>query len=73
LHWQDLLVLAITYSLTGLGITVGYHRLFTPRSFETTRALRFVFAVLGSMAVEGSLLELGLHAPQASPILRPAG
>jgi hypothetical protein len=32
LHWQDLLVLAITYSLTGLGITVGYHRLFTHRS-----------------------------------------
>jgi len=57
LHWQDLLVLAITYSLTGLGITVGYHRLFTHRSFQTTRALRAVFAVLGSMAVEGPLLE----------------
>src|ERR1700680_819538 len=39
LHWQDLLVLTITYVLTGLGITVGYHRLFTHRSFETTRAL----------------------------------
>lgn len=57
LHWQDLLVLAITYALTGVGITVGYHRLFTHRSFETTRALRAVFAVLGSMAVEGPLLE----------------
>jgi stearoyl-CoA desaturase (Delta-9 desaturase) len=57
LHWQDLLVLAITYSLTGLGVTVGYHRLFTHRSFETTRALRVVFAVLGSMAVEGPLVE----------------
>jgi stearoyl-CoA desaturase (Delta-9 desaturase) len=57
LHWQDLLVLAITYPLTGLGITVGYHRLFTHRSFQTTRALRAVFAVLGSMAVEGPLLE----------------
>jgi stearoyl-CoA desaturase (Delta-9 desaturase) len=57
LHWQDLLVLAITYALTGLGITVGYHRLFTHRSFQTTRALRAVFAVMGSMAVEGPLLE----------------
>ena len=28
LHWQDLVVLAIMYTLTGLGITVGYHRLF---------------------------------------------
>jgi stearoyl-CoA desaturase (delta-9 desaturase) len=57
LHWQDLLVLAITYLLTGLGITVGYHRLFTHRSFKTTRTLRALFAVLGSMAVEGSVIE----------------
>ena len=57
LHWQDLLVLAITYALTGLGITVGYHRLFTHRSFETTRPLRAVLAVLGSMAVEGPVIE----------------
>lgn len=57
LHWQDLLVLAVTYWLTGIGVTVGYHRLFTHRSFETTRTLRAVFAVLGSMAVEGSLLD----------------
>ncbi len=57
LHWQDLLVLLITYALTGLGITVGYHRLFTHRSFETTRTMRAVLAVLGSMAVEGPLLE----------------
>jgi stearoyl-CoA desaturase (delta-9 desaturase) len=57
LHWQDLLVLVIVYVLTGLGITVGYHRLFTHRSFKTTRIVRVVFAVLGSMAVEGALVE----------------
>jgi stearoyl-CoA desaturase (delta-9 desaturase) len=57
LHWQDLLVLVITYLLTGMGITVGFHRLFTHRSFETSRPLRAAFAVLGSMAVEGPLLE----------------
>jgi stearoyl-CoA desaturase (Delta-9 desaturase) len=57
LHWQDLLVLAIAYALTGAGITVGYHRLFTHRSFETSRTMRVVFAVLGSMAVEGSVIE----------------
>src|SRR4051812_46806748 len=53
LHWQDLLVLAITYTLSGLGITVGFHRLFTHRSFKTTRGLRAALAVLGSTAVEG--------------------
>jgi stearoyl-CoA desaturase (delta-9 desaturase) len=57
LHWQDLLVLGITYTLTGLGITVGYHRLFTHRSFKTSRTLRALLAVLGSMAVEGPVIE----------------
>ncbi len=57
LHWQDLVVLAITYSLTGAGITVGFHRLFTHRSFKTNRPVRAILAVLGSMAVEGSVVE----------------
>jgi stearoyl-CoA desaturase (Delta-9 desaturase) len=57
LHWHDLVVLGITYALTGLGITVGYHRLFTHRSFKTTRPLRALLAVLGSMAVEGPVIE----------------
>ncbi len=57
LHAHDLVVLAVTYMLTGLGITVGYHRLFTHRSFKTSRAMRAVLAVLGSMAVEGPVIE----------------
>ncbi|MGZ4199922.1 MAG: acyl-CoA desaturase, partial [Thermoleophilia bacterium] len=57
LHWQDLLVLAITYTLSGLGITVGYHRLFTHRSFKTRRSVRALLAVFGSMAVEGPVIE----------------
>lgn len=57
LHWHDLVVLLITYTLTGLGITVGYHRLLTHRSFKTTRGVRAVLAVLGSMAVEGAPID----------------
>jgi stearoyl-CoA desaturase (delta-9 desaturase) len=57
LHWHDLVVLALTYVLSGVGITVGFHRLFTHRSFKTSRPLRAMFAVLGSMAVEGSVIE----------------
>jgi stearoyl-CoA desaturase (delta-9 desaturase) len=57
LHWQDLVVLAIAYALTGLGITVGFHRLFTHRSFKTTPLLRGLFGALGSAAVEGPLIE----------------
>ncbi len=57
LHWHDLVVLAITYLLCGMGITVGYHRLFTHRSFKTSRPVRAVLAVLGSMAIEGPVLD----------------
>ncbi len=53
LHWNDLVVLAICYVLTGLGITVGFHRLLTHRSFKTKPWVRGVFAALGSCAVEG--------------------
>lgn len=57
LHWQDLVVLAVSYLITGVGITVGFHRLFTHRSFKTGRPLRALFAVLGSAAVEGPVIE----------------
>jgi len=52
----EISILAVGYVLTGVGITVGYHRLFTHRSFETYRPVRYTFAVLGQMAVEGDVL-----------------
>jgi len=54
--WSDLAVLAIMYVLTGLGVTVGYHRLLTHRSFQTSKPLEYVFATLGSMAVQGPVI-----------------
>lgn len=57
LHWQDLVVLAITYVLTGFGVTVGYHRLFTHRSFKTSPAMRILLGALGSAAIEGPVIE----------------
>jgi stearoyl-CoA desaturase (delta-9 desaturase) len=56
LHWSDIAVFAILYVVTGLGVTVGFHRLFTHRSFMTSRALRGVFAALGSAAIEGPVI-----------------
>jgi stearoyl-CoA desaturase (delta-9 desaturase) len=44
------------YFVTALGVTLGYHRMFTHRAFESSRAFRAVMAVLGSMAVEGSVI-----------------
>ncbi len=54
--WTELGILVVMYLGTGLGITVGYHRLFTHRSFETPQWVKVILAVLGSMAVEGPLL-----------------
>jgi stearoyl-CoA desaturase (Delta-9 desaturase) len=54
--WVHLALLTGGYLLTGLGITVGYHRLFTHRSFETSATVRAILGVLGSMAIEGSIM-----------------
>ena len=55
--WTDLGLLIGMYVLTALGITVGFHRLFTHRSFETYTWVKFIIAAFGSMAVQGSLLK----------------
>jgi stearoyl-CoA desaturase (delta-9 desaturase) len=60
--WVDFGLLLGMYVLTGLGITVGFHRLFTHKSFETIWPVRFALAVLGSMAIQGPVLRwVALH------------
>jgi stearoyl-CoA desaturase (delta-9 desaturase) len=54
--WTDLGIFLFFYVATGCGITIGYHRLFTHRAFETSTPVRVGFAILGSMAVEGSVI-----------------
>ena len=57
LHWGDLLVFVVMYLACGLGITVGYHRLLTHRSFQTYKPIEYGFAMLGSMAIQGGPLD----------------
>ena len=57
LIWQDLLVLAVMYVGVGAGVTVGFHRLLTHRSFKTYAPLRALWAILGSAAVEGPVID----------------
>ena len=56
-NWQDLVNLAVSYVVIGSGITVGFHRLLTHRSFKTSRLLRAGFAALGSAAAEGPVID----------------
>jgi stearoyl-CoA desaturase (delta-9 desaturase) len=53
---RDLILAGGFYLVTGHGITVGYHRLFTHRSFKANRPLKIALAIAGSMAVEGSVI-----------------
>ncbi|MDQ6659465.1 MAG: acyl-CoA desaturase [Chloroflexota bacterium] len=56
-HWSDLILLAVMYSLIALGVTVGFHRMLTHRSFKPHPVVKFILLVLGSMAWEGPALE----------------
>jgi len=54
--WLDLALGAALYVISGYGVTVGYHRLFTHRSFRAAPWLRVALAVAGSMALEGGVV-----------------
>jgi stearoyl-CoA desaturase (delta-9 desaturase) len=56
LRWSDVAVFVLIYVLTGFGVTIGYHRLLTHRSFSTSPLLRGVLAGLGSAAIEGPVI-----------------
>jgi stearoyl-CoA desaturase (Delta-9 desaturase) len=55
-HLRDLVLALVLYAVTGHGVTVGFHRMFTHGSFRPNRPLKIALAVAGSMAVEGSLV-----------------
>jgi stearoyl-CoA desaturase (Delta-9 desaturase) len=56
LHWRDIAIFLIMYVPIGLGVTVGFHRLLTHRSFKTSAWLRGLLGALGTMAVEGPVI-----------------
>lgn len=54
---HEIYVFLLMYCLTGIGISVGFHRLLTHKSFKTGRFVRYGLAIAGSMAVQGPVLE----------------
>ena len=55
-NWPDLALLATLYTLVAFGVTIGYHRMLTHRSFRPHPVVKLVLLVLGSMSLEGSAL-----------------
>ncbi|MDP9118637.1 MAG: acyl-CoA desaturase [Actinomycetota bacterium] len=56
LGWTDVCLFLAFYIVSGLGITVGYHRYFTHGAFKANRGLRVGLAIAGSMAIEGPVI-----------------
>jgi stearoyl-CoA desaturase (delta-9 desaturase) len=54
--WTDVGIMVGIYLATAFGITIGFHRLLTHRAFETYRPIKYLFAILGSMAVQGPVI-----------------
>src|ERR1700754_4493379 len=57
LSWTDVAIGAVFYVISGLGITVGFHRYFTHGSFKAKRWLRVALALAGSLAIEGEIIQ----------------
>jgi stearoyl-CoA desaturase (Delta-9 desaturase) len=53
----DLILLVVMYMVTAVGITVGFHRLLTHRAFASYPWVERTFAVLGSLSVQGSVMD----------------
>jgi len=56
LSWVDVGIAAVFYVVTGLGVTVGFHRYFTHRAFTANRTLRNALAIAGSMSLQGDVV-----------------
>jgi len=56
LGWHDVVIALVFYWVSGLGITVGYHRYFTHGSFKAKTGLRVALAIAGSLAIEGPVI-----------------
>jgi stearoyl-CoA desaturase (delta-9 desaturase) len=54
--WTDVGIMVGMYLATAFGITIGYHRLLTHRAFETHKPIKYLFAILGSMSVQGAVI-----------------
>ena len=55
--WQEPLLLFILWFLSGMGITMGYHRLFSHKAYKTNVFVEWLLMIFGSMALENTILK----------------
>jgi stearoyl-CoA desaturase (Delta-9 desaturase) len=59
--WRELILFLGFYVAAGLGVTIGFHRLLTHRSFETGRTVKATLLILGSMTAQGGCIDWAAH------------
>ena len=57
LGWSDVAAFVFMYLISGLGVTVGFHRMLTHRAFQTHKATRYLFAYFGMLSVQGPVID----------------
>ncbi len=55
--WSGLVVCLVLYLVTGVGVTMGYHRLLTHRSFQTPKLVEYFLTILGCLSAQGGPLQ----------------
>lgn len=56
LGWRDAVIALVFFLVSGMGITVGFHRHFTHKAFKAKRGLKIALAIAGSLAIEGPVI-----------------
>jgi len=56
-NWTDIAIMVVMYLLAAAGVTIGFHRLLTHRAFQSYPWVEHAFAVLGSLSIQGSVLD----------------
>ncbi len=59
--WKAFIAFAVLYVISGMGITFGFHRLFTHRSFKVPKWIEYIAAFSGTLALQGSVLKWVAH------------
>ncbi len=57
LTWRDVIIATVMYAISGMGVTIGFHRYLTHRGFRAGRPLRIALAIAGSLALEASPIQ----------------
>lgn len=57
LGWHDIVIGVVMYQVSGMGVTIGFHRYFTHGSFKAKRGTRIGLAIAGSLSVEGDVIQ----------------